>query len=61
IDESWLAMKKLRWKDKRVRIIQLLKNYGQFNAIICGFNHVMGDFVITMDDDLQHPPGKYRN
>ena len=37
-------------------VIDLLKNYGQHNAIMCGFNHCQGDYVITIDDDLQNPP-----
>ncbi len=55
-DNSWRIMKELNYKDKRVKIIKLIKNFGQHNALICGFNHVCGSKVITMDDDLQHPP-----
>jgi len=33
-----------------------MKNFGQHNAISCGFHYVSGKFVITMDDDLQNPP-----
>ena len=36
--------------------INLLKNYGQHNANLCGFRSAVGDWVITMDDDLQNPP-----
>lgn len=49
-------MKKLRAADKRVRIITMAKNFGQHPALLCGFSYCQGDFVITMDDDLQHPP-----
>lgn len=55
-DGSWGEMKKLREKDKRVKIIKLLRNFGQHNATMCGFNFCKGNYVITMDDDLQHPP-----
>lgn len=55
-DGSWEKMKNLREKDKRVKIIHLLRNFGQHNATVCGFNYCNGDQVITMDDDLQHPP-----
>ena len=55
-DGSWEKMKNLREKDKRVKIIHLLRNFGQHNATVCGFNYCNGDYVITMDDDLQHPP-----
>ena len=49
-------MQELREKDSRVRIIQMARNFGQHPALLCGFSHVKGDFIITMDDDLQHPP-----
>ena len=55
-DHSYEVMKKLREEDKRVRIFQMARNCGQHNALLCGFHYVEGDFVITMDDDLQHPP-----
>ena len=55
-DGSWEKMKNLREKDKRVKIIHLLRNFGQVNATMCGFNYSTGDYVITMDDDLQNPP-----
>jgi glycosyltransferase involved in cell wall biosynthesis len=34
----------------------LHRNYGQHNATICGFSFAQGEVVITIDDDLQHPP-----
>lgn len=55
-DGSWQVMKKLRINDENIKIIHLLRNFGQHNAIMCGFNHTIGEYVITLDDDLQHPP-----
>jgi len=55
-DHSWNLLEKFHREDKRVKIIQLMRNYGQHAAIICGFNYCSGMFVITMDDDLQNPP-----
>lgn len=55
-DQSYRIMKELRSEDPRVRIVQMAKNFGQHPALLCGFSFVRGDFVITMDDDLQHPP-----
>ena len=55
-DKSWEIMKKLRAKDSRVKLFQMSRNFGQHPALLCGFHYVKGDFVITMDDDLQHPP-----
>ena len=55
-DDSWKVMRSLREKDERVRIFQMARNFGQHPALLCGFQYVRGDFVITLDDDLQHPP-----
>lgn len=39
-----------------VRYIELMFNVGQFRALMCGLANSNGRFVVTMDDDLQHPP-----
>lgn len=36
--------------------IQLTRNFGQHNATMCGFAQAEGAVVVTLDDDLQHPP-----
>ncbi|MBS6734257.1 MAG: glycosyltransferase family 2 protein [Clostridiales bacterium] len=55
-DDSFSVMSRLRSHDRRVKIIQMARNFGQHPALLCGFAHAKGDFIITMDDDLQHPP-----
>jgi glycosyltransferase involved in cell wall biosynthesis len=55
-DNSWSVMKEFHKKDSRVKIIHLQKNFGQHNTILYGLNHATGEYIITMDDDLQHPP-----
>ncbi len=55
-DHSWQMMKKIQKEQPSVNILQLMKNFGQHNAIACGLHYVTGHFAITMDDDLQHPP-----
>ncbi len=55
-DDSWRVLEEIHENDPRVKLIQLMKNAGQPRALMCGFEHVRGDYVITMDDDLQHPP-----
>lgn len=55
-DHSYEVMEELHDKDNRVKIIQQARNFGQHPALLCGFQYVKGDFIITMDDDLQHPP-----
>jgi undecaprenyl-phosphate 4-deoxy-4-formamido-L-arabinose transferase len=39
-----------------VRGIDLMRNYGQHNALLCGIRAARHEVVVTMDDDLQHPP-----
>ncbi len=36
--------------------IDLMFNVGQFRALMCGFEQTTGQYIVTMDDDLQHPP-----
>ncbi|MBT5016356.1 glycosyltransferase family 2 protein [Candidatus Peregrinibacteria bacterium] len=55
-DGSWKIVKELAQKYPHIIAINLLKNYGQHNAIFCGFCHATGDYVVTMDDDMQNPP-----
>lgn len=56
-DKSWEELKIQKNKfSEYIKIVNFTKNYGQHNAILCGFSFCAGDFVITMDDDLQHPP-----
>jgi undecaprenyl-phosphate 4-deoxy-4-formamido-L-arabinose transferase len=56
-DDSWSVLCELQheWPD-RIVAIDLMRNYGQHNALMCGFRHAQGEFIITMDDDLQNPP-----
>jgi undecaprenyl-phosphate 4-deoxy-4-formamido-L-arabinose transferase len=40
----------------RVRVLVLRRNFGQHNALIAGIRAANNEFIVTMDDDLQHPP-----
>lgn len=55
-DNSWSVMQQLRSADSRVKIIQHMRNFGQHHALLCGMAHSRGELIVTMDDDLQHPP-----
>ncbi|MBI4087760.1 glycosyltransferase family 2 protein [Candidatus Kaiserbacteria bacterium] len=55
-DKSWDVCREIAGSDARVTAINLTNNFGQHNATMCGLSHASGDYVITMDDDLQHPP-----
>lgn len=46
----------LHEKDARVRAVRFARNMGQHHATLCGLQRASGDYVITMDDDLQNPP-----
>ncbi|HOO54503.1 MAG TPA: glycosyltransferase family 2 protein [Methanothrix sp.] len=56
MDNSWDKLKQLHKINDNVKIIHLVRNFGQHNAILCGLNYCSGNYVIIMDDDLQHPP-----
>jgi len=45
-----------RRQPDRVVVVQLYRNYGQFRAIIAGFERVRGEIILTLDADLQNPP-----
>jgi undecaprenyl-phosphate 4-deoxy-4-formamido-L-arabinose transferase len=55
-DNSWDVIQVLAAKDKHVRGLQMSRNYGQHNALLCGIREAGGDIIVTLDDDLQHPP-----
>ena len=55
-DSSWKKIKEIANNQKNVIGINLSKNFGQHNALMAGIKNSRGDFLITMDDDLQHPP-----
>jgi glycosyltransferase involved in cell wall biosynthesis len=56
-DNSWHVIENLKENDPSHIIgIKFSKNVGQHNAILCGLNYVSGEFVITIDDDLQNLP-----
>jgi undecaprenyl-phosphate 4-deoxy-4-formamido-L-arabinose transferase len=56
-DDAWAVLQRLRAEHPgRIVAIQLMRNYGQHNALMCGFRHARGRFIVTMDDDMQNPP-----
>ena len=56
IDNSWDIIKKICNTYSWVRGINMLNNYGQHSAIFAGLKYAKGNKIITMDDDMQHPP-----
>ena len=55
-DRSWDIIVELSKLDKHIKGIQLSRNFGQHNALLCGIRAAQGEIIVTMDDDLQHPP-----
>jgi len=55
-DQSWRVIQRLAAEHDWVRGINLMRNYGQHNALLCGIRAARFDTLVTMDDDLQHPP-----
>lgn len=55
-DASWQVIGELAAREPRVHGIDLMRNYGQHNALLCGIRAAAGAVIVTMDDDLQHPP-----
>ncbi len=55
-DASWQTVLELIQDFPEIRAFSLMRNYGQHNAILCGIRAARHDIVVTLDDDLQHPP-----
>jgi dolichol-phosphate mannosyltransferase len=55
-DSTLDVLEELYQRDDRVSYISLSRNFGHQSALSAGLDHAVGDVVITMDADLQHPP-----
>jgi glycosyltransferase involved in cell wall biosynthesis len=56
-DGSWRILQELKQEfPDYITAICFTRNYGQHYAIACGMSFASGDIVVTIDDDLQHPP-----
>lgn len=55
-DDSWRAIEELSRANSLVVGINLTRNYGQHNALLCGIRTAHFDRICTLDDDLQNPP-----
>lgn len=55
-DNSERICKRLAKDFDNVRFISLRRNYGEFNAVMCGLNWTKGEFCVMVDDDFQNPP-----
>ena len=55
-DNAWEIIHEIAISNTRVKGFQMRRNYGQNNATLCGIRQARGEIIVTMDDDLQHPP-----
>lgn len=55
-DSSYKVLKDIAVSDTAVKVISFKKNYGQHKAVIAGFLRASGNYIITLDADLQNPP-----
>lgn len=57
-DDSEKVCFGLSEKYKNLHFISLRKNFGEFNAVICGLKYVTGKYAVIIDDDFQNPPSE---
>jgi len=55
-DGTWQIIKEQAKARDKIKAVNMMRNYGQHNALLCGIRKASFDHVLTMDDDLQHPP-----
>lgn len=60
-DRSWEVIERLASEHSEVRGLKLRNNFGKAAALAAGFEEVQGDFIITMDADLQDDPAEVPN
>lgn len=55
-DETWTVIEQLALRYSWLRGRSFMRNFGQHNALLAGIRLARFDTIVTMDDDLQHPP-----
>ena len=55
-DKTLKIIKKLHEKDERIKFISFSRNFGKESAMIAGLDYSTGDYITTMDADMQDPP-----
>lgn len=55
-DDSWQVLQAIKGSCAHTVLIDLVQNSGQHSALLCGLRHTTGEYVVTIDDDLQHSP-----
>jgi glycosyltransferase involved in cell wall biosynthesis len=57
-DDSERVCLELSHKFNNISFLSLRKNFGEFQAVMCGLNHAKGDYSVIIDDDFQNPPSE---
>ena len=57
-DQSEKVCTHLAQQFAQVKFISLRRNFGEFNAVMCGLNHAVGEYCVMIDDDFQNPPSE---
>ncbi|MEJ8843058.1 glycosyltransferase family 2 protein [Lacibacter sp. H375] len=55
-DTTFTEIQLLALRDDRVKCISFSRNFGHQHALMAGMDYANGDYIVTMDGDLQHPP-----
>jgi undecaprenyl-phosphate 4-deoxy-4-formamido-L-arabinose transferase len=54
--DAWSEISAIAARDPNVTGVRLSRNFGQHAATVCGIGHARGAWIVTLDDDLEHPP-----
>ena len=57
-DDSEKVCMKLTERFKNISFLSLRKNFGEFQAVMCGLNYAKGQYSVVIDDDFQNPPSE---
>jgi glycosyltransferase involved in cell wall biosynthesis len=57
-DRTYRLLEEIAAVDSRVLLIKLRRNFGQTSALAAGFDHSSGEYILSMDGDLQHDPSE---
>lgn len=60
-DNSFRLLRDLHFRNNRIKVIRFRRNYGKSAALMVGFQRAQGEYVVTMDADLQDDPGEIPN
>ena len=57
-DDSEKVCLSLSEQFENITFLSLRKNFGEFNAVMCGLNYAKGQYTVIIDDDFQNPPSE---